>query len=104
VTIRDHTFVHHKSRARRQRFTTVANVARWYGVATETVTDWIHRGHLRAHRAWQQHYTDERPRKTGRGRWRIYEADLRDFVAKARGGELRVLGVGRGFWKGSDGE
>jgi hypothetical protein len=88
-----------------QRWTTPMHVARWFGVAGRTVSRWIVAGHLRAHPTWHRHYTDDRSRKTSRGRWRIYESDLRAFVARARGGTIPVrLGVGPGFWKSGDDE
>lgn len=41
-------------------------------------------GQLRAVQVQSAHYADDRPRKTKRGNWRVYEAELNRFLATLR--------------------
>lgn len=72
------TLVHHK-------WVTSAALARWLGVTPSVLTRLIKQGRLRAARFPSKHYSDERPRKTERAQWRIFEDDLEDFLRRFRG-------------------
>jgi hypothetical protein len=99
---RPHRFVHPKrSQAvarRKQRFTTPAMVARYMGVDPDTVRNWIRRLSLAGKVTHHAHYTDDRARKTGRGRWRIFESDLTVLLRALRA--KPPYGFGEGFWQG----
>jgi excisionase family DNA binding protein len=62
------------------RWTTVPAIAEYVGVHPDTVRDWIAGGVLPAARVQKRHYADARPRKTARGHWRIYEADVENLL------------------------
>jgi hypothetical protein len=47
---------------------------------------------------YEKHYTDDRERKTARGHWRIFEADLLALLKRMR--VKGKPGFGPGFWKG----
>lgn len=79
----------------KQRWTTPAALGRWMGVTSATALRWCKRGNLRAVCIQAAHYTDDRPRKTTRGVWRIYEADLLAFLAKMRSGAVPT----RSLWR-----
>jgi excisionase family DNA binding protein len=83
-------FAHHKGYASLPplQWTTVAAVAAHVGVSLGTVRTWLHRGRLRGVQIQTRHYTDERSRGGTRGVWRIYEADLRQFLRTLRGSEV----------------
>ncbi len=53
------------------------------------------RGVLRGYAGDFGHYSDERMRRTARRRFRIYEADVRDFLERLRGGKVST----RGLWR-----
>jgi excisionase family DNA binding protein len=74
----------------RQAFTTVAALARYLGVSTRTVREWIRKGSLPASQVQDRLYTDDRERKTARGTWRIYGPHLEAFLARLRGGGTRA--------------
>lgn len=88
-----------RNRARRQRWTTPARIAAYFGVTRGTVCSWLRRKAIGAHVITDCHYTDDRPRKTGRGRWRIFESDLEKLLVAMR---VRpgAAGLGPGFWVG----
>ena len=48
---------------------------------------WVRRRALRACQLPAAHYSDDRARKTGRAIWRVYEADLREFLTQMRQGK-----------------
>jgi len=72
----------------RQRFVTLAALRRYLGVSQSTAARWCRLGILRACQVQTRHYTDERARKTSRGRWRIYEPDLIAFLRWYRGRDV----------------
>jgi helix-turn-helix protein len=84
---------------RRQRWTTPAMVAAYFGVTRRTVVNWLQARHLGAQVAYSRHYTDDRTRKTARGHWRIFEADLEALLTAYRVKRSRAA-FGPGFWKG----
>lgn len=91
--------MHQKRDHRRgQRWTTPARVAAYFGVTRGTVCAWLRRRYLGARMVTDRHYTDERPRKTARGRWRIFEADLAILLRELRVRSKPMLGPR--FWTG----
>lgn len=82
----------------RQRWTTPTHLARYLGVGYTTVISWIKNGELPASPAFGHHYSDERPRKTKRGTWRIYERDLMPKLQAMRASG-KVAGFGPNFWR-----
>jgi hypothetical protein len=74
-------------------------VAHYFGVDRVTVVRWLHRKRLGAFMATHRHYSDERERKTSRGRWRIFESDLEKLLTAMRVKKSRA-GLGPGFWVG----
>lgn len=69
----------------RSSYITVAAFSAYLGISGETARSYIRRGLLKAHQLPTVHYSDERPRKTGRAEWRIHEDDLADFLRRFRG-------------------
>jgi len=76
--------MHQQGRANTSRYVTTGDLAAYLGVHYRTVMSWLHSGALRGEHWQTRHYTDERPRKTKLGRWRIHEADLADFLWRMR--------------------
>jgi Helix-turn-helix domain len=74
------------------RWLPASALAQYIGVHPRTVRDWIAGGVVPAVRVQKQHYTDDRPRKTARGQWRIYETDVDALLLR-----LRLSGKLRGF-------
>jgi len=77
------------------KWATTAAVAKYLGTTQKTVRHWIRRGSLRGCQVQTRHYSDERDRKTRRGGWRIYAADLERFLIAFRGGPVAMP---RGIW------
>jgi hypothetical protein len=74
-------FGHHKWLA-------LSALCRHLGVALSTGRRWVELGHIRAVRLRTRHYTDERPRKTGRAQWYVSEAEATRFLRLWRSGAL----------------
>lgn len=83
---------------RAQRWTTPARVATYFGVTRGTVCAWLRRRYLGALMVTDRHYTDERERRTARGRWRIFEPDLAVLLRELRVRSKPMLGPR--FWVG----
>lgn len=92
------SFAHHKPF---QRWTTPRHVARYLGFTTRTVAKWVQLGILPGRVLYTRHYTDDRGRRTRRGRTMIYEDDLRAWLGKVRASG-KVSGFGK-IWKGPSG-
>lgn len=101
-------FAHPKSRQngkavpnrRRQRWTTPTKIAAYMGCDPDTIRNWLRKLHLAGKVEHSKHYSDDRDRKTARGKWRVFEGDLTRLLRamRARG----PLGFGPGFWEGKD--
>ena len=49
----------------------VRGAARALGMTPTTIARWVRLGYLSGYRVNHRHYTDDRPRKTQRGQWRV---------------------------------
>ena len=68
-------------------------------MTADGVRKWVKHGVVRAGQLpATRHYTDDKPRKTRRCQWRIYEADVMELLTHLRGGRS-IRSFGRGFWK-----
>lgn len=81
------------------RFTTVAALSDFLGYAPQTLRTWLRKHRIAGTIGHSRHYTDLRQRNTGRGQWRIYEADVLELLAHMAQGRT-IRSFGRGFWKG----
>lgn len=78
----------HLSRRWAQQWVTASAVAEYLGVSLSTVRKWIRDGSLKATMVQQRHYSDERPRKTKRGEYRVQKRDVDSFLAAFRSGRV----------------
>ena len=83
----------------RQRWTTATALADLLGYSVVTVWEWLRTGRIKGAQIHTRHYTDTRQRNSGRGQWRIYEADVLELLAHMAQGRT-IRSFGRGFWKG----
>lgn len=60
------------------------------------MTRWLREGRIRATQVPSRHYTDDRPRRTSRAQWRIYEADVLDLLERMRAGTKPPESLWRG--------
>lgn len=66
-----------------------STLAAYLGVGRETVRRWIAEGRLQAWKCpVERHYADARPRKAPAGVWRVWEKDVRAFLAARRGSQV----------------
>lgn len=70
-------------------WTTAAKLAKYLGVDPRTVRGWIAAGELRAGQVQVRHYSDDRPRKTNQGHWRIHESEVAKLLRRLRSGQFR---------------
>ena len=63
------------------------------GLSPETILRYVRLGMLRGYVAHHRHYTDERPRKTRRGTWRVSVESIVELLEKAYGGSRVPPGV-----------
>jgi hypothetical protein len=82
----------------RPQWTTAPGLAAYLGVDQRTVRNWIASGALQASQVQSRHYTDTAPRKTRRGGWRIFEAELVRFLTLLRAGVAPVR-LPRSLWR-----
>lgn len=69
-----------------QQWTTAVALREYLGVSRHTMARWLRQGRVRGTVVQAAHYTDDRPRRTSRGAWRIYEADVVDLLQRMRSG------------------
>jgi excisionase family DNA binding protein len=69
-----------------QRWTTPEALAAWLGLTAYTVRRWLRAGELPGAHVGSRHYTDDRPRRSERRKWRIYESDVQAVVERWRSG------------------
>lgn len=81
----------HPKSAAKQRWVSLPAIADHLGLGRSTLRAWAQQGRIRACQVPEAHYTDERPRRTRRATWRVYEADLRAFLARMRRGKPVTL-------------
>jgi excisionase family DNA binding protein len=66
-----------------QAYVSLSELAQHLGTTRRTLYGYIRRGELRAERM-PLHYTDSRPRKTSRSRWRVHRDEAERFMQQWR--------------------
>jgi hypothetical protein len=66
-----------------QQWVSLSELAQHLGTTNEALYPYIRRGELRAERM-PVHYTDSRPRKTSRSRWRVHRDEAERFMQQWR--------------------
>lgn len=87
------------ARPSNQRWVSARALAEWLGYGYSTVLGWLETGRIKGAQIHTRHYTDGRQRRSGRGQWRIYEADVMALLAHMAQGRT-IRSFGRGFWRG----
>lgn len=80
-------------RVARPRWIPPSTLAAYLGVTPRTVRQWIADGILRGDQTQRHHYADGRIRKTTKGKYRVFEADIRDFMTRYRSGAVPKLRI-----------
>ena len=65
------------------------------GVSTYTIHAWIRCGALRGVQRTSRHYTDDRPRKTSRGKWLVDVSSIEELLSRLYNGGEIPLGLRR---------
>lgn len=66
----------------------VPEMATVIGVHPNRIREWLRRGILAGVRTLDPHYTDDRPRKSNRGVWRVHRSEWRRFLEMYRAGAV----------------